>query len=156
MNIAVLVANIVGWPILQISIARASLWLPENYFASPHHLSRRQLLETNFYRRVLRIRKWKHLLPNGASWVGGQFSKQRLKSHNPDYLLRFASESRRGELAHWCMFLCFPIFYVWNPPWACLVMTLYAFVANLPCIIVQRYNRFNILRSLSGFEIERV
>jgi glycosyl-4,4'-diaponeurosporenoate acyltransferase len=150
LRVATLVANIVSWPILQISIARISLYLPERYFASRQSPSQNQFREASFYRVVLRVRKWKHWLPDGASWIGGSFSKRRVKSHSSDYLLRFAAEARRGELAHWCMLCCFPVFYIWNPPWACAVMTLYAFAANVPCIIVQRYNRFVILRNLTN------
>jgi glycosyl-4,4'-diaponeurosporenoate acyltransferase len=146
LNAAAIVANIVGWPILQVSIAHISLYLPERYFGCQQAPSKAQLLEANFYRAVLRVKKWKHLLPDGASWIGSSFSKRRLESHSPDYLLRFAAEARRGELAHWCMLFCFPLFYLWNPPWACAVMTLYAVATNVPCIVVQRYNRFVILR----------
>jgi glycosyl-4,4'-diaponeurosporenoate acyltransferase len=149
LNAATVVINTVSWPILQIFIARISLCLPEAYFVPEQTPSHGQLLEARFYGAVLRVRKWKHLLPDGASWIGGTFSKRRLKSHSSDYLLRFAAEARRGELAHWCMLSCFPLFYIWNPPWACVVMTLYAFATNVPCIIVQRYNRFVILRNLT-------
>jgi len=48
------------------------------------------------------------------------------------------------------MLLCTPVFYLWNPPWACVVMTLYGFAANLPCILVQRANRIKIERILRG------
>ena len=41
---------------------------------------------------------------------------------------------------------CLPIFFIWNPPWARWVMTVYALAANLPCILVQRYNRFTLNR----------
>ena len=57
------------------------------------------------------------------------------------YLAQFLLETRRAEWAHWCMLGCLPIFFLWNPPWACLVMTAYALAANLPCILAQRYNR---------------
>jgi hypothetical protein len=41
---------------------------------------------------------------------------------------------------------CFPIFFLWNPPWACAVVEAYGVAANLPFIIVQRYNRAGLLR----------
>jgi glycosyl-4,4'-diaponeurosporenoate acyltransferase len=46
------------------------------------------------------------------------------------------------------MFCCLPLFFLWNPPWACLVMTTYALAANLPCILAQRYNRIAVNRAL--------
>jgi glycosyl-4,4'-diaponeurosporenoate acyltransferase len=29
------------------------------------------------------------------------------------------------------MLACLPVFFVWNPPWACWTMTVYAIAANL-------------------------
>lgn len=147
--VAILLANFLGWPVLQLSIAYLSEHLPERWFHSSRGASSLEVSEANFYRRVLRIRTWKHLLPDGALWVGGTFSKRRIVSHRRAYLMRFAREARRGELAHWCMLCCFPIFYVWNPPWARALMTVYAVVTNVPCIVVQRYNRFALLRRLA-------
>lgn len=119
--------------------------MPERFFLPLQKPSPRQRQEAALYRRVLHIRRWKHLLPDGAPWVGGAFPKQRLASKHPAYLLRFALESRRGELAHWTMLACTPVFYLWNPVWAAILMTFYGLAANLPCILVQRYNRIVIL-----------
>jgi glycosyl-4,4'-diaponeurosporenoate acyltransferase len=153
MNVAVLTVNIIAWPIIQLSIAHISLRMPERYFDSKRRPSVFEMQEVTFYRRILRIRRWKHLLPDGASWISGMFSKSRIASHDPNYLRRFALEARRGELAHWVILFCFPIFYLWNPLWASIVMTIYAVVVNLPCIIVQRYNRFVILQGLMNHKI---
>ena len=83
--------------------------------------------------------------PYGAPWLGG-FAKQTIHSLDAFYVGQFLLETRRAELAHWCMFLCLPLFFLWNPPWACLVMTAYALAANLPCILAQRYNRIVLYR----------
>jgi glycosyl-4,4'-diaponeurosporenoate acyltransferase len=155
MNAAILSVNIIAWPVIQLSIARAILYVPDRYFASTRRPTGFELREVLFYRRVLRIKRWKHLLPDGASWFTGTFSKSRISSHDSDYLLRFAREARRGELAHWCMLCSFPIFYLWNPLWACIVMTLYAVSSNLPCIFVQRYNRIVISHSLTVLFVSR-
>jgi glycosyl-4,4'-diaponeurosporenoate acyltransferase len=97
--------------------------------------------EVEFYRRWLRVRKWKAMLPDGAPWVGGTFSKRVLERRDSAYFRQFVLETRRGEAAHWLMLVCFPIFFLWNPHWTWWVMALYAIAANLPCIVVQRYNR---------------
>jgi glycosyl-4,4'-diaponeurosporenoate acyltransferase len=148
MNATVLTVNIIAWPVIQLSLAKLSLSLPERYFVAKDCPTSFEMREVTFYRNALHIRQWKHLLPDGASWLSSSFSKSKITSHDLSYLLRFALEARRGELAHWAMFFCFPIFYLWNPPWASIIMTIYAIVANLPCIIVQRYNRLVILRGL--------
>ena len=89
------------------------------------------------------------VLPDGAPWLGGM-SKRRISGRGYADLNAFLIETRRAEAAHWCMLLCTPFFYLWNPWWACIVMTLYGIAANIPCIVVQRVNRIkiaNILRS---------
>ncbi len=101
------------------------------------------------YKDWFRIRKWKQMLPDGAPWIGG-FSKKKLNARDPGDLAQFLVETRRAEIAHWCMLACFPIFFLWNPPWACCVMCAYAVAANLPCIAAQRFNRMAITRLLSN------
>jgi glycosyl-4,4'-diaponeurosporenoate acyltransferase len=48
------------------------------------------------------------------------------------------------------MFFCFPVFFTWNPPWACWVMVGYAIFANAPCIIAQRYNRLILTKLVNS------
>ncbi|MDQ2832519.1 MAG: hypothetical protein M3Y50_02025 [Acidobacteriota bacterium] len=145
---AAVTANVLGWPMLQLALARISIMVPERFLLPLRAPTRREAQEADLYRRALRIRRWKHLLPDGAPWVGGAFPKQRLASRQPAYLRRFALEARRGELAHWTMLACIPVFYLWNPAWACALMTFYGLAANVPCILVQRYNRIVILGNL--------
>ena len=38
-----------------------------------------------------------------------------------------------------------PVFLLWNPWWLGLLMFAYAVIANLPCLIVQRYNRARLV-----------
>lgn len=142
-------ANILGWPLIHILIARLTLRLPLERFAGNHRLYASHAWEQDgrFYRKWLAIRRWKALLPDGAPWLGG-FSKKRLASRDASYMRTFILETRRAEFAHWCMLFCFPIFFLWNPPWACWVMTGYAICANAPCIVAQRYNRLVLTKVL--------
>ena len=61
---------------------------------------------------------------------------------------RYLVETRRGELAHWAIMAAAPLFLLWNPWTIWLLMVAYAVVANLPCIVIQRYNRARLLRIL--------
>lgn len=141
-TVAALIAiNTVGWLGLQLGIAWAATRAPSRYFSADNWLYAVRAWEAGFYRRCLRVRRWKRLLPDGAPWVGSRFAKKTLKAHDPEYLRQWMIETRRGELAHWLMLACFPIFFLWNPHWAWVVMALYAAAANLPCIVAQRYNR---------------
>lgn len=142
-------ANVLGWPLIHLGIGAVALRLPPHLFARDSWLTapRRWENQGRLYRDWLAIRRWKSLLPDGASWLGG-LAKGKLCSHDPSYLTQFQLETRRAEVAHWCMFCCLPVFFLWNPPWACFVMTAYAVGVNLPCILAQRYNRITLDRVL--------
>ena len=147
MNSLVWVANILGWPMVHLAIGFVSVRLPSKLFVRDNWLTAERSWEANgrLYREWLGIRKWKSLLPDGAPLFGG-FAKEKLSAADAEYLRQFMLETRRAEIAHWCMLGCLPIFFLWNPPWACWVMTAYALVANLPCILAQRYNRIALQR----------
>jgi glycosyl-4,4'-diaponeurosporenoate acyltransferase len=133
--------NAASWLVLQLSIAWGVTLLNSNLFASDNLLYRLREWETGFYRRWLSIRRWKRLLPDGGPWVGSSFRKKRMASRDFTYLRQFTIETRRSEMAHWLMLACAPLFCLWNPPRAWAVTALYAIAANVPCIVVQRYNR---------------
>lgn len=143
-------ANFLGWPLLQITIGFAATRLPAHLFANDCWLTAGRSWEGNgqFYAGRFALRRWKRLLPDGAAWLGG-FHKKKIASRDPAYLQKFVLETRRSEIAHWCMLCCSPIFFLWNPLWACFVMVGYGLAANLPCIIVQRYNRMVLLQLLA-------
>jgi glycosyl-4,4'-diaponeurosporenoate acyltransferase len=140
----VITLNILGWPIIQLVLAWVFIRMPATWFnpagAHPPHRGER------FYERILRIKRWKDRLPDAARWFGGGFAKGTLAADDPDYLRRFVRETRRGELCHWVALGFAPVFFLWNPWWADVIMLAYALVANLPCIFVQRYNRARLQR----------
>jgi glycosyl-4,4'-diaponeurosporenoate acyltransferase len=149
-------ANALGCAALQLSIAAIAVRIPARHFARDHRLYRTHPAEIAFYRRVLRIRRWKSLLPDGTPWVGGAFRKKRLAARDPAYIRQLLLETRRGEAAHWLMLASFPIFFLWNPPWARTAIAVYALAANLPCILVQRYNRQAAERILASVAAKSV
>ena len=150
MKLLILASNIFGWPLIHLALARYFLRLPDSRFARDSWLTRIRGFEesSQLYRRLLAIQRWKGLLPVGAPWLGGR-SKKRVGSRTLTNLRAFAIETRRAEAAHWCMLLCTPVFFLWNPMWACAVMTFYGLAANLPCILVQRANRMKVAQILN-------
>ncbi|MGB9418223.1 MAG: hypothetical protein WCB58_18045 [Acidobacteriaceae bacterium] len=142
-------ANLLGWPVLHLSVAYSTLRLPSGLFARDTWLTAPRAWERDgkLYRKWFSIRKWKRLLPDGAPWLGG-FPKRKLRARDPVYLSQFLLETRRAQVAHWCMLGGLPVFFFWNPTWARLVMIAYAVASNLPCIIVQRYNRLALERAV--------
>ena len=100
------------------------------------------------YERILRIKAWKDTLPEAGSLFRGGFSKRRVARHDRAYLEQFLAETRRAERVHWAIAALGPVFFAWNPWWLASAMVGYAIGANVPCILVQRYNRARLVRLL--------
>lgn len=149
MNAFVWSANLLGWPVIHLTIGRLMLLRSAKSFAHDSWLTRERQWERGgmLYRKAFAIHHWKRRLPDGAPWLGGM-AKKRIATRGAEYLESFVIETRRAEAAHWCMLLCTPVFFFWNPPWACAVMATYGIAANLPCIVAQRANRIQLRRLL--------
>jgi glycosyl-4,4'-diaponeurosporenoate acyltransferase len=98
------------------------------------------------YEKLFRLQSWKKKLPDGAAIFKDGFEKKCLKETNQDYLNSFMKETCRAEITHWIVFLFGLLFFIWNLWWVGIVMILYAALANMPCIITQRYNRIRLRR----------
>jgi glycosyl-4,4'-diaponeurosporenoate acyltransferase len=89
------------------------------------------------YQQYFHIRSWKDLVPE----MGNQFSKDHMTGTSEEYLNQFALECTRAELCHaFALFLAIPLILESDPSffqWA----TLYSLLANVPFIMIQRYNR---------------
>jgi len=143
----VIVLNVAGWPLIQFSLAWIFTRIPAAWFRVREGY--RWERDGRIYERVLAIRRWKDRLPEAGSWFGLGFAKNRLESSDEAYLRRFEVETLRGEICHWVALAWAPVFFLWNPWWADVVMVVYALVANVPCILTQRYNRARFRRVLS-------
>ncbi len=140
----IVVLNVAGWLGIQLGLAWIFTRMPVRWFnPRPSWTWERA---GRFYERTLAIKHWKDRLPDGARWFGGGFAKGALIGRNPGYLARFIRETWRGELCHWSALGLTPVFFLWNPWWGDLLIAGYALAANLPCILVQRYNRARLAR----------
>lgn len=104
------------------------------------------------YERAVRIKRWKDLLPEAGALFRGGFSKRRVQRHDRAHLEEFVVATRRAEVAHWPILALAPTFLVWipfgMPWWLATTMVAYGVAANVPCILVQRYNRARLMRIL--------
>jgi glycosyl-4,4'-diaponeurosporenoate acyltransferase len=142
----VIVLNVAGWPVIQFVLAWVFTRLPVSWFDPP----KAPAWEAGgrVYERWLQIKRWKDHLPDASKRFGGGFAKGELMGIDFHYLERFIRETWRGELCHWVALAFAPVFFLWNPWWADVVMVSYALAANLPCIAAQRYNRGRLQRLL--------
>jgi glycosyl-4,4'-diaponeurosporenoate acyltransferase len=145
-----LLLDVAVWLVIQFGVSKVVTgmglhWFnPNGWIYRPRRWERGgELFET------LGVKRWKERLPDAAPWFKGGFPKARLASRSRGYLERFALETCRGELAHWMAMTTAPLFFLWNRPWVGGLMVAYAVGGNIPCIIVQRYNRYRLNRLLT-------
>ena len=145
-----IIINIVLWFIVHMTFAYIITIIPAYLIntKSPIYQKLKWEQDGKFYEKYFKIKSWKGLLPDGAALFKKGFRKKSMDSKDMEYLKRFVLETCRAELAHWLVILFSPVFFIWNPFWAGIIMILYAFLANLPCIIAQRYNRERFRRIL--------
>lgn len=143
--------NILAWPAIHIGFAWAGTRARASRFEPEGWLFRTRFFERNgwIYENLFLVKAWKDYLPDGATWFRGGFPKKNLGRADLEYLNRFIVETCRGEAVHWAVFLASGVFFLWNEPWVGWIMVAYATAANMPCIIVQRYNR-NRMRRLAA------
>ena len=140
--------NVAAWLIIQFGLAWGLTLIPAGRFHPRGRAARLCRWEQPglIYEKVFAIKLWKDRLPDAAGWFRSGFPKASLRARTPDYYERFLRETWRGELVHWLALFAIPVFALWNPPWAVAVNAVYAMAANLPCLLVQRYNRGRLLR----------
>jgi glycosyl-4,4'-diaponeurosporenoate acyltransferase len=141
-----LVVDIVAWGVFHAATGYAAYRLDDERLSRDRWLLRPRRFEDGgrWYRRRLRIHRWKDRLPDAGDLFRGGVSKRRLPGHDAAGLELFARETRRAELAHWWAMACGPVFILWNPPLAAALLIAYGVAVNLPFIVIQRYNRFRI------------
>lgn len=98
------------------------------------------------YQRYLAIRKWKRYLPEAGDMLDYGFNKRRLMSFDQGALHRYELETKRAEYTHWWLLGIGVVPLLWVQGFLAWVVPLYALFANLPCLVVQRYNRARLQR----------
>jgi glycosyl-4,4'-diaponeurosporenoate acyltransferase len=125
---------------LPISRMRPNSFNPDSWLYKERHWEN----TGKFYDRILKIKKWKGFLPDGAAVQKSGFRKKRLNNNDAVYIRRFILETCRAELTHWVIFVFAIVFFIWNDWWIGLIMIVYAIVVNIPCVFTQRYNRIRL------------
>lgn len=134
---------------------RVDVLLPDRCFAPGQWIFRTQAWERDgdFYRDVLRIDRWKDKVPAVDSL--NNFSKRQLTGAHADYLQRFVLETCRAESNHLRSVLSVIPLRLWTPPDLWLLCFLLALLGNLPFVLIQRYNRPRLQRTLARIQDRR-
>ena len=143
---ATIVVDVVAWGAFHAATGYAAHRLTDERLDEDSWLLRPRRFETGgrWYRRTLRIDRWKDRLPEAGDLFRGGISKRHLPGYADANLQLFARETRRAELAHWWAMWCGPLFVLWNPPLAAALLVGYGVAVNLPFVAIQRYNRLRI------------
>lgn len=153
-NLWIVVLNVIGIPGIHLGISWIYTRLPTSCFNPQSFFFRERAWEEKgtIYQKLFRVRRWKPLIPDAAPWFDG-FAKGQLRNEGPDYFRRFIVETCRGEAAHYAQIPALLLTLAWNPwPVAALVMIVYAFLSNLPCLILQRFTRARMRHHLAELE----
>lgn len=153
-NWQTVVVDVVAWALVQGGTGYVFHRLPRRWFERDTWLTRERSVERGgaLYVRVLRIRRWKRWLPEAGDLFTGGFDKGSLptgRRRDREHLGAYVRETRRAEQAHWVMAVPAPLFVLWNPWYAAVLMPLYAVAVNGPCIASMRYNRLRMVRLLA-------
>ncbi|MEB3168033.1 MAG: hypothetical protein ACKN89_08470 [Cyanobium sp.] len=95
------------------------------------------------------IRRWKRWIPDAGAALPGGIAKASLVSRDPCCLQRLVIETRRAELVHWALWAAGLLTPLWLPLPAVAGNLLFATGFNLPCLLLQRFNRRRLLRCLA-------
>ncbi len=138
--------DLVAWGVFHAATGYAAHRLAGDRLGRDGWLLRPRRFETGgrWYRRRLRIDRWKDTVPEAGGLFRGGVSKRQLPAYDVPGLQLFARETRRAELGHWWALCCGPLFVLWNPPLAAGLLVGYGVAVNLPFIAIQRYNRFRV------------
>jgi glycosyl-4,4'-diaponeurosporenoate acyltransferase len=140
--------NILAWLIFHLGVAYLGMRMAPGRFNPAGWMFRERRWERNglVYETVFAIKAWKSMLPDGAALFSQGFRKKSLQDSQGDYLSRFVIETCRAEIVHWIVLGCSLLFFMWNSWLIGFFMVAYGILANLPCILAQRYNRLRLVR----------
>lgn len=139
-----IIVDVLAWGLFHAVTGYAAHRLSDQRLSRDGWLLRPRPFERGgrWYRRRLKINRWKDKVPEAGDLFAGGVSKRQLPAYGADGLKLFVRETRRAELAHWWAMGCGLSFVLWNPPIAATLLVGYGVAINLPFIAIQRYNRF--------------
>jgi glycosyl-4,4'-diaponeurosporenoate acyltransferase len=139
-----------GWSLLVGAMANR---LPLAWLCDPGDVTAavRRPSSPHRYEQWLAIRRWKAWIPDAGNALPGGIRKASLARRDPDALRRLIGETRRAELVHWALWPAWLVTALWLPPAGVAINLLFATAFNLPCLLLQRYNRRRLQRVLARF-----
>ncbi|CDR26156.1 Glycosyl-4%2C4-diaponeurosporenoate acyltransferase precursor [Staphylococcus schweitzeri] len=130
------------WLIVQLNIAKLGTRIPDKYFRQKHIIFKSFNFEKHgkFWHQWFYVKKWKHKILDGYQFNQNIYDQRHLVTINTYEVEKMIIETKRAELIHLLSIL--PVI-MFNKSSRLVKYTniFYTIIANVPIIIVQRYNR---------------
>ena len=141
--------------VIGIATQFAGQALPRQWFDPDSALFRQRSWEkdSDFYRKI-RIRKWKHKLPDASKHSKNMYRKAVNTTPDAENLERMVQETCVAEFAHTLLILLsLGVVKIWKgrQGWICWLLCL---LGNLPFILIQRFNRPRLQSALARVRVE--
>src|SRR4051812_36050056 len=103
-----IVVDVIAWGMFHAATGYAAHRLDAARLSKDGWLLRPRRFEAGgrWYRRWLRVHRWKDKVPEAGALFAGGVSKRQLPSPDVAGLQLFVRETRRAELAHWWALFC--------------------------------------------------
>ncbi len=144
-----------GWPVIIIIITTQFI---SSYLVNlisymklkavyPLFKTRKFEKKGQIYEKYLKIKLWKDYVPAIGSFDKKNLTRDKI---NDDYVSMYLLESLRAELCHFyaILFAIVVLFCTVREEWFFIII--YTILLNMPCIVIQRYNRPRFERMLSS------
>ena len=140
-SITLFIFNVIVYALIQYLRVFIDPYLPESWFSPKQKYYKCYAWEDNgkFYDRVFKVSKWKDYLPTVNSSTN--FNKKKITGRGVDYFEQFLQEINMAESHHIRSILTTLVFALWNPSGMFIFFFMLSAAAQLPFIIIQRYNR---------------
>lgn len=147
---APLLSSALGWLLWSLLVGGLANRMPAPWLAHAHGLTGAWpwLESTQGYERRLGIRRWKRWLPDAGAVLPAGVRKASLIGRDRAALERLMLETRRAELVHLTLWPFWLLTALWLPPAGVVINLFFATLFNLPCLLLQRYNRLRLQRTL--------
>ena len=93
---------------------------------------------------------WKDLVPQYVGKSG--FSKKNMVSLKLEYIKRFIAETYRAEVDHIVCCFIIPFIFLLNSFKISAIFSIIICISNIPCILIQRYNRLRLRQLVLKFK----
>ncbi|WP_332298823.1 glycosyl-4,4'-diaponeurosporenoate acyltransferase [Mammaliicoccus sciuri] len=136
------------WFITQMFIVQIGLRIRDKWLVRDFRYFKSGSLEQNgqLWQKLVKVKCWKDHLPDGQMIQSDIVSKSHYnQSSDITNIEKFVIETKRAELVHLLSILPIVVF-IKSKKSIKVINIVYVVIANVPCIIVQRYNRPKLQR----------